>query len=128
MKNIVKNDKRQKLNRCMTGVIQEDRIWEQWYDQSIFSLEFPKMNQKDYLLNCIGEEKSSVIINNCGMKKITVDEFSKMILRYEKSFNDILFLIIFPVKKFFQTFKAIATLSGLYFGVEYSNGIYTLTA
>lgn len=86
MENIINEGKRQKINRPITGIIQNDRIWEQWYDQSIFSLELPKMSQKDYLLSCIGNEKSRVIINNRGMKKITVNEFDKMILKYEKAF------------------------------------------
>lgn len=86
MENIINESKRQKINRPITGIIQNDRIWEQWYDQAIFSLELPKMSQKDYLLNCIGNEKSRVIINNRGMKKITVNEFEKMILKYEKAF------------------------------------------
>ena len=30
--NVVKNDKKFNLNRPITGVIQNDRIWEQWYD------------------------------------------------------------------------------------------------
>ena len=29
---IINNDKKFELNRPITGVIQEDRIWEQWYD------------------------------------------------------------------------------------------------
>lgn len=86
MENVVRNDKRQKLNRKITGVIQEDRIWEQWYDQSIFSKEFPKMSQKDYLFSCIGDDKDRIIINNRGMKKFSVSDFEKMILKYEKAF------------------------------------------
>ncbi|MCM1252311.1 MAG: acyl--CoA ligase [Clostridium sp.] len=86
MEDIINERKRQKLNRPITGIIQNDRVWEQWYDQSIFSLEFPQMNQKDYLLNCIGNEKSRIIINNRGMRRITVNEFDKMILEYEKAF------------------------------------------
>ena len=30
--NVVKNDKKFNLNRPITGVIQNDRIWEHWYD------------------------------------------------------------------------------------------------
>ena len=86
MKNIIRNDKRQKLNRPITGVIQKDRIWEQWYDQSIFEKELPKMSQKDYLFSCIGDDRNRTIINNRGMKNITVDDFDKMILKYEKAF------------------------------------------
>lgn len=86
MKNIVNDNKRYKLNRTITGVIHEDRIWEQWYDQSIFSEKLPKMNQKDYLFECINDDKNRIIINNRGMKKFTVKEFEQMILKYEKAF------------------------------------------
>lgn len=86
MQNIINESKRQQLNRPITGVIHEDRIWEQWYDQSIFSEEIPKMSQKDYLFSCIGDEENRVIINNRGMQKITVGQFKKMIFVYEKAF------------------------------------------
>ena len=89
MNNIVNENGRYKLNRGITGIIQEDRIWEQWYDQSIFSLELPKMNQKDYLFNCINDERNRIIINNRGMKKFTVEDFDKMVLYYEKAFYSI---------------------------------------
>ena len=89
MENVVRNDKRQKLNRKITGVIQEDRIWEQWYDQSIFDLELPKMSQKEYLFKCIGDDLNRVMINNRGMKEYTVEEFYNMVLRYEKAFSKI---------------------------------------
>lgn len=45
------------LNRTITGIIQEDRIWEQWYDPSVFKKEMPQMNQKDYLFSCIGDDE-----------------------------------------------------------------------
>lgn len=86
MENIVQNDKRKKLNRPVTGIIQKDRIWEQWYDQSIFEKEFPKMTQKDYLFKCISNEPNRVIINNRGMKKFTVADFEKMIEEFECAF------------------------------------------
>lgn len=86
MKNIIREDKRQKLNRQITGVIQKDRIWEQWYDQSVFEKELPKMSQKDYLFSCIGDDRNRIIINNRGMRNITVDDFDKMVLEYEKAF------------------------------------------
>ena len=87
MKNIIKNEKRQKLNRPITGIIQEDRIWEQWYDQDIFTKKLPKMSQKDYLFECIGDDPNRTIIDNRGLKKINVREFEKMILDYEKAFS-----------------------------------------
>lgn len=87
MKNIIKENKRHRLDRAITGVIQEDRIWEQWYDQSIFSQTMPKMSQKDYLFSCIGDEMDRVIIDNRGMQRFTVKEFSEIILKYEKAFT-----------------------------------------
>ena len=75
MKDIVRDDKRQKLNREITGIIHKDRIWEQWYDQKIFDYTLPKMSQKDYLFKCIGDDLNRVIINNRGMKTFTVEEF-----------------------------------------------------
>lgn len=89
MENIVRDDKRYKLDRTITGIIQDDRIWEQWYDQSIFSKRFPKMSQKDYLFNCINDDKNRIIINNRGMKKFSVEEFNKIILDYEKAFTSV---------------------------------------
>ena len=86
MKNIVNENKRNKLNRPITGIIQEDRIWEQWYDQSIFFKELPKMTQKDYLFKCIGDEKDRIIINNRGMKNISVGQFEDIVLEFEKAF------------------------------------------
>lgn len=89
MKNIVNEKGRYKLNRKITGIIQEDRIWEQWYKQSIFSLKLPKMNQKDYLFSCINDERNRIMINNRGMKKFTVEDFNKMVQNYEKAFCSI---------------------------------------
>ncbi len=86
MKNIVNDNKRYKLNRSISGIIQEDRIWEQWYDQSIFSKKLPKMIQKDYLFSCINNDRNRIIINNRGMKKFTAEEFDSIILEYEKAF------------------------------------------
>lgn len=74
------------LNRTITGIIQEDRIWEQWYDPSVFKKEMPQMNQKDYLFSCIGDDENRVIINNRSMTEITVGQFKKMIFTYEKAF------------------------------------------
>lgn len=86
MENIVLDNRRHPINRPITGVIHKDRIWEQWYNQAIFTEELPKMSQKDYLFSCIGDEKDRVIINNRGMKSFTVSDFEQMIWRYEKSF------------------------------------------
>ena len=87
MENVVREDKRQKLNREITGVIHKDRIWEQWYDQKIFDYTLPKMSQKDYLFKCIGDDLNRIMINNRGMKSFTVEEFYNMVLKYEKAFS-----------------------------------------
>lgn len=86
MKDVINEAKRRKLDRPITGIIQEDRIWEQWYDKEIFSFNLPKMSQKDYLYECINDELDRVIINNRGMKEYTVHEFEKMIMKFEKAF------------------------------------------
>lgn len=86
MKDIIREDKRHKLDRPITGVIQKDRIWEQWYDPSIFSLNLPKMSQKDYLFKCIGDEPDRTIINNRGKMTYSVSDFEKLVMDYEKSF------------------------------------------
>lgn len=85
--NIVREDKKYKLTRQITGVIHQDRIWEQWYDQSVFEKEIPKMNQKDFLFSCIGDEENRIIINYRNLKKFTVRQFREMILKYEKAFT-----------------------------------------
>ena len=89
MQDIIRNDKRHALNRPITGIIQNDRIWEQWYDPSIFSMELPKMTQKDYLFKCIGDEPNRTIINNRGMKKYSVNDFAQLIMKFEKAFSAI---------------------------------------
>ena len=75
-----------KLNRPITGVIQKDRIWEQWYDPEIFNLDFPEMSQKDYLFQCIGDEPDRVILNNRGKKTFTVAQFKSMVEEFERAF------------------------------------------
>lgn len=84
--NRVNEKKRKKLDRPITGIIQEDRIWEQWYDQEIFKKELPKMNQKDYLYKCINGDRDRIIINNRNLQKFTVTQFEQMILEFEKAF------------------------------------------
>ncbi len=87
MENIINENKRRKLDRPITGNISEDRIWEQWYDADVFEQSFPEMLQKDYLFQCIGQDKDRIIIDNRGMKKFTVSDFEKMVLEFEKSFS-----------------------------------------
>lgn len=84
MENIVKNEKRNKLDRPITGIIQKDRIWEQWYDQDVFKTELPKMTQKDYLFECNSVNRD--FINYRGLKKYSVDDFKKMVFLFEKAF------------------------------------------
>ena len=68
--NIIKEENRRTLDRPSTGVINKDRIWEQWYTEDAMKSEFPKMSQKDYLFSCIGDEPDRVIINNRGKKTL----------------------------------------------------------
>ena len=85
--NTIDESKRHKLNRPITGIIHEDRIWEQWYDPEAFDKEMPQMSQKDFLFQCVGDEEDRIIINNRGMMQFTVGDFKKMILKYEKAFS-----------------------------------------
>lgn len=78
-KDIIFEDKKYKLDRPITGNISEDRIWEQWYSPEIFKEVLPKMNQRDYLFQCNKGYEEQVIINNRGMKKITINQFEKMV-------------------------------------------------
>lgn len=85
MKGIVNYNKAYELDREITGVIHKDRIWEQWYNQNIFKEELPKMNQTDYLFTCNKDYPNQSIINNRGLKKITVKEFEQMVNQMAKA-------------------------------------------
>lgn len=86
MENVINESKRRKLDRPITGIIQNDRIWEQWYSKEALEKKLPKMTQKDYLFQCIGDDSDRVIINNRGMKKFTVSDFEKEIEEFELAF------------------------------------------
>ncbi len=62
----INESKRHKLNRPITGIIQEDRIWEQWYDPTIFSQKFPKMNQKIFFSGVLGMTMSVLSLITAG--------------------------------------------------------------
>lgn len=83
---IIDESKRRKLDRKITGDIPTDRIWEQWYDQKIFGMEFPKMTQKDYLFQCIGEDPDRVILDYRGKRTYTVSQFKELVTKFEKAF------------------------------------------
>ncbi len=83
--NVVRNDKKYELNRPITGVIQNDRIWEQWYDPKKMETKLPKMNQADYEEMCNKDYPNDVILNNRGLKKITNSEFILMRDKYIRS-------------------------------------------
>lgn len=85
VKGIVNYNKAYELNREITGVIHKDRIWEQWYDQKVFNEELPKMNQTDYLFLCNKDYPNQNIINNRGMKRITVRDFKDMVDIFAKA-------------------------------------------
>lgn len=78
-KDIIFEDRKYKLDRPITGNISEDRIWEQWYNPEIFKESLPKMNQRDYLFECNRGYENQIIINNRGMKKITINQFKTMV-------------------------------------------------
>ena len=75
---IIKENEKQELKRPITGVIQEDRIWEQWYDQKKMQEDLPKMNQADYVFKCNQDYPNQTIINNRGLKKLTNQEFTNL--------------------------------------------------
>jgi len=83
---VIREDKRRPLGRPITGIIQEDRVWEQWYDDDIWELDFPKMTQKDYLFSCISDDMDRPIIDYRGKRRFTVREFEEYILLFEKAF------------------------------------------
>ena len=66
-------------NRKITGVIKEDRIWEQWYDEELLKTSLPKMNQTDYLLKSNKGFEQNIIINNRGKKSLTLNMFNDRI-------------------------------------------------
>ena len=75
---IIKEKEKQELKRPITGIIQEDRIWEQWYDQKKMQEALPKMNQADYVFKCNQDYPNQTIINNRGLKKLTNQEFTNL--------------------------------------------------
>ena len=79
---IIREEKRRKLDRPVTGKIQEDRIWEQWYEEEVFEKPLPQKNQKDYLLECNQGYENQIILNNRGEKKFTVETIEKKINDY----------------------------------------------
>lgn len=83
---IVRNENRRPLGRPVTGIIQKDRIWEQWYEAEAFETTFPKMTQKDYLLSCISDEPDRQIIDYRGKRTFTVKEFCDYIQTFERAF------------------------------------------
>ena len=57
MHNVIREDKRRKLDRPITGVIWKDRIWEQWYDKKALELPRTPVGKVDYKkLHQIGSE------------------------------------------------------------------------
>lgn len=85
MKDIVDEKSRRKLERPITGVIEEDRIWEQWYDKEVFEQNLPTMNMKDYLINSNKEYENQTIINNRGMKNFSINDMDAYIIRFSKA-------------------------------------------
>lgn len=85
MGDIIREDKKFKLNRPITGDIKRDRIWEQWYDPKVFKTPLPKMNQTDFMFESNKGYENQVIINNRGIKTITVSEFQNIVDKFTTS-------------------------------------------
>lgn len=83
---VVLEERKRNLSRPITGEISKDRIWEQWYDEDLFSKEIPQMSQKDFLFECIGNEPDRVVLNYRGKRTFTVSQYKEYIERFEKSF------------------------------------------
>ena len=79
MEDAINFEHRRVLDRPITGIIQKDRVWEQWYSEDAMHGRFPKMNQRDYMFLCNASYPDSVILNNRGKKKYTVRQFEAMI-------------------------------------------------
>ena len=79
MEDVIDFEHRRVLDRPITGVIQNDRIWEQWYSEEAMHGNFPKMNQRDYMFLCNADYPDSVILNNRGKKKFSVRQFEEMV-------------------------------------------------
>lgn len=86
MKNIIDESARGTLDRPITGVIHEDRIWEQWYKKENLEKELPKMSQEKFLFECIGDQPDRIIIDNRGRKSFTVAELRAYIEKFKKAF------------------------------------------
>lgn len=85
MKDIVYEEKRRKLERPITGNIEEDRIWEQWYNKEAFEQSIPQMNMKDYLLASNKGYENQIILNNRGDKDFSVTELDDYITDFSKA-------------------------------------------
>lgn len=77
--NTIKEESRRALGRKITGVIHEDRIWEQWYTEEAMNSKFPRMNQRDFMFKCNADYPDSIILNNRGKKKFTVKQLEAMV-------------------------------------------------
>lgn len=86
MLDVIRNEKRKKLHRPITGVIWKDRIWEQWYDPELLRLPLPSMNQTDYLFSCIGDMPDRPIINYRGKRSFSVQQFKNKIDTFSRAF------------------------------------------
>lgn len=83
---VINEQNRRKLDRKFTGIIQEDRIWEQWYAKDIFTTSLPKMNQRDYMFQCNNDYKDGIIINNRGKRLWSVSNFEELVNTFVKGF------------------------------------------
>lgn len=93
MKDIIDEKSRRKLDRPITGIIEEDKIWEQWYDKEVFEQDLPKMNMKDYLIEANNDFQEQILINNRGIKNFSVSDMDAYIIKFSKA------LLAFGIKK-----------------------------
>ena len=86
MLDVIRNEKRRRLERPITGVIWKDRVWEQWYDPELLKLPLPAANQTDYLFSCIGDMPERPFLNYRGKRSFTVRQFKKMVDAFSRAF------------------------------------------
>ena len=86
MKDFINEHARRKLDRPVTGVIQDDKIWEQWYKVENIRKPLPKMSQEKFLFECIGDQPNRVIIDYKGKRKFTVNQFKDYIEKFKRAF------------------------------------------
>ena len=86
MLDVIRNEKRRRIERPITGVIWKDRVWEQWYNPELLKLPLPAANQTDYLFSCIEDMPERPFLNYRGKRSFTVRQFKKMVDTFSRAF------------------------------------------